>query len=70
MMRYHSYDVHFVFVKGTYLLIADTLSGAHRDDSGTGQGDCIRITNVSVFGDIPDKRPDEISEATSRDANL
>ena len=28
MMRYHRYDVHFVFVKGTDLLIADTLSRA------------------------------------------
>ena len=52
------------------LLIAVTLSRAHRDDSGNDQGDRIRITNVSVFGDIPDKRPDEIREATSRDANL
>ena len=33
MMRYHRYDVHFVFVKGTDLLIADTLSRAHQDDS-------------------------------------
>ena len=30
MMRYHRYDVHFVFVKGTDLLIADTLSRAHQ----------------------------------------
>ena len=70
MMRYHSYDVHFVFVKGTDLLIADTLSRAHQDDCGKDQGDRARIMNVSVFGDIPDKRLDEIREATSRDASL
>ena len=52
-------------VKGTDLLIADTLSRTHRDDSGNEQGDRARIVNVSVFGDIPDKRLDEIREATS-----
>ena len=70
MIRYHSCNVHFVSVTGTYLLISDTLSRAHRDDNGNDQGDRIRITNVSVFGDIPDKRTDEIRGATSRDANL
>ena len=70
MMRYHRYDVHFVFVKGTDLLIADTLSRAHRDDCGNDQGDRARIMNVSVFGDIPDKQLDEVREATSCDASL
>ena len=70
MMRYHRYDVHFVFVKGTDLLIADTLSRAHQDDSVEDQGYRDRIMNVSVFGDIPDKRLDEIREATSCDASL
>ena len=70
MMRYHRYDVHFVFVKGTDLLIADTLSRAHQDDSVKDQGDRDRIMNVSVFGDISDKRLDEIREATSCDASL
>ena len=69
MIRYHRYDVHFVFLKGTDLLIADTLSRAHQDDSGNDQGDRARIINVSVFGDIPDKRH-EIREATSCDASL
>ena len=70
MMRYHRYDVHFVFVKGTDLLIADTLSRAHQDDSGNDQDDRARIMNVNVFGDIPDKRLDEIREATSCDSSL
>ena len=64
MMRYHRYDVHFVFVKSTDLLIADTLSRAHQDDSGNDQEDRARIMNVSVFGDIPDKRLDEIRQET------
>ena len=69
MIRYDRYDVHFVFVKGTDLLIADTLSRAHQDDSRNDQGDRARIMNVSVFGDIPDKRH-EIREATSCDPSL
>ena len=58
------------FVKGTDLLIADTLSRAHQDDSGNNQGDRARIMKVSVFGDSPEKRLDEIREATSCDASL
>ena len=54
-MRYHRYEVHFVFVQGGDLLIADTLSRAHQDDSGNEQGDRARIMNVIVSGDIPDK---------------
>ncbi|KAL9969645.1 hypothetical protein ACROYT_G021882 [Oculina patagonica] len=72
MMQYHRYDVNFVFVKGTDLLIADTLSRAHPDDSDSGndQGERARIKNVNVFGDIPGKRLDEIREAISCDASL
>ena len=70
MKRYNRYDVHFVFVKGTDLLIADALSRAHQDDSGNKQPDRARIMNVSVFSDIPAKRLDEIRKATSSDASL
>ena len=69
-MRYYRYEVHFLIVKGTDLLIADTLSRAHQDDSGNEQGDHTRIMNVCVFGDILDKRLDEIREATLCDASL
>ena len=70
MKRYNRYDVHFVFVKGTDLLIADALNRAHQDDSGNDQADRARIMNVSVFGNIPAKRLDEIRKATSSDASL
>ena len=70
MKRYNRYDVHFVFVKGTDLLIADALSRAHQDDSSNDQADRARIMNVSVFGDIPAKRLDEIRKATSSVASL
>ena len=70
MMRYHRYDIQFVFVKGTNLLIADTLRRAHQENTGDNQNDRARIMNVNVFGDIPDKRLDEIREATLCDASL
>ena len=69
-MWYHRHDVHFAFVKGTDVLIADTLSRAHRDEGRNDQGDRARIMNVNVSGDIPDKRLDEISEVASCDASL
>ena len=70
MIRYRRYDVHFAFVKGTDLLMADTLRRAQQDDSGNDQGDRARIISLSVSGDIPDKRLDEIRKATSSDASL
>ena len=70
MMRYHRYDINFVFVKGADLQLADTLSRA-RPDSSEGNHDArARIMNVNAFGDIPGKRLDEIREATSREATL
>ena len=69
-MRYHRYDVDFVLVKGTDLPLADTLSRGHLDDSGDDQGDRARIMNVNEFGDIPDKRLNEIRDATLCDASL
>ena len=39
MMRFNRYDVHFVFVKGTSLHIADTLSRAHLDSIEGNQDD-------------------------------
>ena len=62
MMKYHRYDIQFVFVKGTNLLIADTLSRAHQENTRDNQDNCARITNVNVFGEIPDKRLDEITK--------
>ena len=52
------------------MLIADTLSRAHQENTGDNQDDRARIMNVNLFGDIPDKRPDEIREATVCDASL
>ena len=67
MMRFNRYDVNFVFVKGTNLHIADTLSRAHLDSVEGNQDDRARIY---AFAEIPDKRLDEIREATLRDTSL
>ena len=70
MMRYNRYDVNFVFVKGTSLHIADTLSRAHLDSVEGNQDDPTRTTNIYAFAEIPDKRLDEIRAATLRDTSL
>ena len=70
MMRYNRYDVNFVFVKGTCLHIADTLSRAHLDSVEGNQDDRARIMNITAFADVPDKRLDEIRDATLRDTSL
>ena len=67
MMCYNQYDVNFVFVKGTSLHIANTLSRAHLDSVEGNQDDCARIMNIS---EIPDKCLDEIREATLRYTSL
>ena len=70
MMRYNRYDVNFVFVKGTSLHIAGTLSRTHLDSIEGNQDDPARIMNIYAFGEIPDKRLDKIREATLRDTSL
>ena len=64
MMRLNRHAVNFVFVKGTSLHIADTLSRAHLDSVEGNQDDRARIINIYAFAEIPDKRLDEIREAT------
>ena len=60
----------FVFVKGTSLHIADTLSRAHLDSVEGNQDDRAQIMNVYAFAEIPDARLDEIREATLLDTSL
>ena len=70
MMRYHRYDINFVFVKGADLQLADRLSRARLDSSEGNQDARARIMNINALDDIPDKRLDEIRGATSREATL
>ena len=69
-MRYNRYDVNFVFVKGSELNLADTLSTAHLDSEEGNEDSRVRIMNVSTFSDIPDERLNEIRTSTSRDMSL
>ena len=69
MMRCNRYDAN-VFVKGTGLHIANTLSRAHLDSVEGNQDARARIMNIYAFAEIPDKRLDETREATLRDISL
>ena len=57
-------------MKSTSLHIADTLSRAHLDSVEGNQDDRARIMNIYAFAEIPDKRLDEIREATLPDTSL
>ena len=70
IMRYNRYDVNFVFVKGTSLHIANALSRAHLDCVEGNQDDRARIMNIYAFAEIPNKRLDEIREATLHDTSV
>ena len=70
MMRYNRYDVNFVFVKGSELHLADTLSRAHLNSNGHNHDNRARIMNVNIFGNIPDAHLEEIQEATKKDNGL
>ena len=69
MTRYNWYDVNFVFMKGTCLHIANTLSRAHLDSVEGNQDDRARIMNIYAFAEIPDKHLEEIREATLHDTS-
>ena len=59
-----------MFVKGTSLHIAYILIRARLVSFEGNQDDRARIMNVYAFAEIPDKRLDEIREATWRDTSL
>ncbi|XP_069128626.1 uncharacterized protein [Argopecten irradians] len=63
-MKLYRYDVEFRFLKGTSLVIADTLSRAYLDEARP------RIMDIEVNEDISDKWLREICDATSSDPDL
>ena len=65
-MRVHRYDVDFHFLKGSELVIADTLSRAYIDSPDLRP----RIMKINFFPDISDARLEEVREATAQDASL
>ncbi len=66
MMRVHRYNMDFHFLKGSELVIADTLSRAYIDSPDLRP----RILAITFFPDISDARLQEVKEATSRDMAL
>ncbi|XP_060074979.1 uncharacterized protein K02A2.6-like [Ylistrum balloti] len=64
IMKLYRYDVEFQFLKGTSLVIADTLSRAFLDEARQ------RIMNIRVHEDIPDVRLEEIRKTTLADPEL
>ena len=66
LMRLHRYDVDFHFLKGTDLVIADTLSRAVVNCSE----ERPRIMAIDCFTNISDARLEEVREVTSRDSSM
>ena len=66
LMRVHRYDVEFRFIKGSKLIVADTLSRAYIDS----KEDVSKVLNIKWFHNIPDVRLHEIQQATMKDASL
>ncbi|XP_060083209.1 uncharacterized protein K02A2.6-like [Ylistrum balloti] len=69
MVRMMRYDIEFTFVKGSSLILADTLNRAYLEKESRLE-ERSRILSVNIFGDIPDAQLDEIREATSKDTGL
>ena len=57
-------------MKGTDLILADTLSRAYLDTYEGASKDRPRLMTVNVFENIPDARIEEVREATSKDATM
>ena len=66
ILRLYRYDVEFKYVEGGKLVIADTLSRAHLEVPETQ----VRSVCINVFQDIPDKKIQEVVEATQKDEGL
>ena len=66
LLRY----VEFQFMKGTDLVIADTLSRAYFELGSNDETERLRICEVSVFEEFPDARIIEIREASKNDSVL
>ncbi|XP_052718583.1 uncharacterized protein K02A2.6-like [Crassostrea angulata] len=72
MMRWNRYDFNFVYVKGTNLTIADTLSRAYLKSEEGNFSERLRIMALKSDEpcDIPDARLSEIKEATESDEEM
>jgi len=68
LMKLFRYDFDFQFMKGTELVIADTLSRALIETREEQQSEVRpRILSVGIFDEFPDARIKEIQKATDED---
>ncbi|XP_064622356.1 uncharacterized protein K02A2.6-like [Lineus longissimus] len=67
LIRLHRYDVEFHFLKGTELVIADTLSRAFLESEAEERP---RIMNIEYFPRVSDARLEEVRQATSTDPTM
>lgn len=63
MLRLYRYDVDFHWLAGKDLVIADTLSRAYTECPG----DIVRIMNIDILPDIPDKLLETVKQETKQD---
>ena len=67
MMKLYRYNFDFQFVKGSDLILADTLSRAYLDSYEGATEERPRIMNIDCFADVPDARLSEVRVATASD---
>jgi hypothetical protein len=72
MMRFHRYDVEFVFEKRVNLVIADTLSRAYLATTEGSVDGRHKILLLSTIGDtdMPDIRLQEIRNSVAKDSDM
>ena len=69
-MKLLRYDFDFHYMKGTKLIIADTLSRAVNQNKTKVSDSRARIMSVEIFEEFPDERIKEIQSATEEDYTL
>lgn len=69
-MKLFRYDINFQFIKGSDLIIVDTLSCASLETNNKDEIERPRIFNVNTFEKCPDVQITEIRHATVNDTNM
>ena len=70
MLKLFRYDIDFQFVKGSDLIIADTLSRAFVETNNKDEIERPRIFKVNTFEQFPDACITEIRHATVNDTDM
>lgn len=69
LMKLYRYNIEFQFIKGSELILADTLSRAFTDND-TEEFTSTRVLGIGVTEEFPDARIEEIKNATAEDPVL